>query len=166
MKIPVFVSRGSRLSPEQEEVYARVASLLEDHDLEPRTVGRSDYAVDTPLREVLVLGRHCGGGIILGFEELWIERAREGGRETGKVVTGRPQATMWAQLEAGLLYGLGIPLLVFREPGVEGGIFDIGSSDVFIQDLPTTGAEWDARERSLKGMFATWRGRVQAAYYQ
>ena len=64
MKIPVFVSRGSRLSPEQEEVYARVASLLEDHDLEPRTVGRSDYAVDTPLREVLVLGRHCGGGII------------------------------------------------------------------------------------------------------
>jgi hypothetical protein len=40
-------------------------------------------------------------------------------------VVGVKQATPWNQLEAGVLYALGLPLLVFREAGIEGGVFDL-----------------------------------------
>ena len=53
---------------------------LDDNDLEARALGRSDYPTELPLREVLLIARHCPGGIILGFEqfrrERWIEKAR------------------------------------------------------------------------------------------
>jgi hypothetical protein len=43
--------------------------------LEPRAIGRSDYPTDLPLREVLVLARHCSAGVILGFEQPRVESA-------------------------------------------------------------------------------------------
>src|SRR5437660_3411049 len=38
-------------------------------NLEPRAPGRSDYPTELPLREVLLVARHCSGGVILGFEQ-------------------------------------------------------------------------------------------------
>lgn len=35
-----------------------------------------------------------------------------------------------------MLFGLRLPLMVFREAGVQGGVFDSGVCDVFIQGLP------------------------------
>ena len=40
--------------------------------------------------------------------------------------------TPWNQLETGLLFGLGLPLLVLKQEGITGGIFDEGASDVLI----------------------------------
>ena len=39
-------------------------------------------------------------------------------------------------MEAGILFGLGLPLLVFRENGISGGIFDSGVTDVFVHRMP------------------------------
>jgi len=43
--------------------------FLDEFNLEPGALGRSDYPAEFPLREVLVIARHCAGGIILGFEQ-------------------------------------------------------------------------------------------------
>lgn len=51
------------------------------YNLEPRALGRSDYPTELPLREVLVIAKHCAGGIILGFEQYrsldGIDKARD-----------------------------------------------------------------------------------------
>ena len=69
MKIPVFVSCPTSLSPSQEAARTVIVQQLDDNDLEPRALGRSDYPTELPLREVLLIARHCSGGIILGFEQ-------------------------------------------------------------------------------------------------
>lgn len=82
--------------------------------------------------------------------------------------------TPWNHLEAGILYGLGLPLLVFRETvkdvkgrnmnWVKGGIFDEGVSDVFVRDMPTE-EETGVVHPELKHVFLKWHARVAARYY-
>lgn len=43
----------------------------------------------------------------------------------------------WNHLESGILFGLHLPLLVFAEEGVSGGVFDRGVTDVFIHRMPS-----------------------------
>jgi hypothetical protein len=69
MKIPVFVSCPTSLSKDQETRRKIAIDILDSLNLEPRALGRSDYPADLPLREVLVIARHCAGGVILGFNQ-------------------------------------------------------------------------------------------------
>jgi hypothetical protein len=70
MRIPVFVSCPTTLSEEQEKSKEIVAGELEKLNLEWRALGRDDFPTELPLRQVLVLARHCAGGVILGFEQV------------------------------------------------------------------------------------------------
>jgi hypothetical protein len=68
----------------------------------------------------------------------------------------------WNNLEAGILFALDKPLLVFREPGVSGGVFDVGVSDVFVHTMPVVGID----QSSLKEVLLKWRDKVGSAYYR
>jgi hypothetical protein len=108
MKIPVFVSSPTSLSPTEEAARTVIIRQLEDNDLEPRALGCSDYPTELPLREVLLIARHCSGGIILGFEQF---RASSGLSKPGtsaetQVNTPTPFPTPWNHLESGVLFGL------------------------------------------------------------
>ncbi|MGB5756690.1 MAG: hypothetical protein WBM50_07225 [Acidimicrobiales bacterium] len=147
MQIPVFVSRPSQLDERQIEVFAWLEERLESLSLQPRTLGSSDFAVETPLREVLVLARHCAGGIILGFDRV-----------------GDRGSTPWNQLEAGILYGIDLPLLLFADPLVpqrDGGIFAVGSSDLYVGPMPYD----DAQQAQARETLLAWQGRVRQHYY-
>lgn len=170
MRIPVFVSCPTALAPAQEAARGQLIGLLDELNLEPRALGRSDYPSELPLREVQVIARHCAGGLILGFEQF---QATAGIRKRG--VAGSERAldlgetlsfpTAWNQLEAGILFGLGLPLLIFRERSISGGVFDNGVTDVFIHTMP--GPELAASERaSLKEVFLKWYGKVATHYYR
>jgi len=133
MKIPVFISCPTSLSPSQEAARTVIIRQLDDNDLEVRALGRSDYPSELALREVLLIARSLLGWIILGFEQF---RASGGLKKRGapakeQVSTSIPFPTPWNHLESGILFGLHLPTLVFREDGITGGIFDIGVSDVF-----------------------------------
>jgi hypothetical protein len=80
MRILVFVSGPSDLSPEQDEIRNAMLDILKDEMLEPRALGRTDYPLSLPLAEVCVIAGHCAGGLILGFEQF---RATEGVRRYG-----------------------------------------------------------------------------------
>ena len=143
-------------------------AYLDDFSLEPRALGRSDYPAECPLREVLVIARHCAGGLILGFEQFhatagtW-KRGTKGEKKlasSGAVSFPSP----WNNLEAGILFGLGLPILIFREEGVSGGVFDHGVTDVFVHPMPP--ARFSAKEKaSLREVFLKWHARVSARYY-
>lgn len=162
MDVPIFVSCPTKLNPDQEAARAIVMCYLKKYKLEPRSLGRSDYPTKLPLREVLAIANHCAGGIILGFEQY---RSLEGIDRPGapEEVTQRltvPFPTPWNNLEAGMLFGLGLPLLIFKEKDISGGIFDAGASDVFIHPMPTSGSN-----EGLDDVFLKWQSDVRQHYY-
>ncbi|TCO78905.1 hypothetical protein EV699_12118 [Plasticicumulans lactativorans] len=167
MPLPVFVSAPSSLSPQQNEVRDGIVALLAEQDFEARALGRSDYPADLPLREVYALARHCAGGVILGFAQFeaaggtWKQGTPGERREAGTVRFPSP----WNHLESGILYGLSLPLLAFREPGISGGIFDPGTADIFVHDMPVPPLA-PATTTALRQVFLKWGGRVREQYYR
>jgi len=169
MRISVFVSCPTQLSAQQEASRKVIVDLLEELHMEPRALGRSDYPDEYPLREVQVIARHCSGGIILGFEQFQATSGtwKRGTKFPKKVKPGKPATfpTPWNQLEAGILFGMALPLLIFREDGIEGGVFDPGVTDVFIHRMPSTKPARKELE-SLKSVFLKWHGKVSGHYYR
>ena len=130
-------------------------------------IGRSDYPTELPLREVLILARHCAGGVVLGFVQF---ESKSGvlkpGTEKERQASDRMAfPTPWNQLEAGILFGLQLPLLVFREEPVEGGVFDIGVTDVFIHRMPAGTIAGEAK-KALGQVFLKWQAAVRTNYYE
>ncbi len=153
MRIPVFVSCPTSLSPDQESRRKVIVRELERLALEPRALGRSDYPTNLPLREVLVIARHCSGGVILGFEQARITAGvvKPGTPAERAVADPISQPTPWNHLEAGILFGLGLPLLVFREEAV-------------VHPFPRVGLRGPERE-ALEEVFLKWGSRVREHYY-
>jgi hypothetical protein len=165
VEIPVFVSCPTSLNPEQRKARRLILRHLTRLRLQPRALGRSDYPTLLPLREVMLLATHCSGGLILGFEQY---RSIKGVRKPGtpEEVKGAEKKfpTEWNNLEAGVLFGLRLPILIFREPGIEGGVFDPGVTDVFIHDMPSPS---DSKKRAVAvgDVFLKWQAEVQRHYY-
>lgn len=166
MKIPVFVSCPTHLNRPQTAQRALLLQMLEDLNLEPRALGRSDYPTDLPLREVMTIAKHCSGGLILGFNQLTATAGvRKPGTSKAKTLSSPVLIpTAWNHLEAGILFALNKPLLVFKEPGVDGGVFDYGVTDVFIHDIPSAKASL-SKVKEIREVFLKWRDKVGAAYY-
>ena len=168
MRIPVFVSAPSpdNLSPAQEQSATIILKLVTRYKLEWRGLGRSDYPNALPLKEVLRMVKHCSGGIILGFEQFRSSK--------GEVKPGSPNAktvdspvsfpTPWNQLEAGILFSSGLPMMIFRETGISGGVFDVGTSEVFIHQMPWAAMPSQALD-DLDSVFQNWVAQVRTRYY-
>lgn len=165
MRIPVFVSGPTALSRDQERVRNFLIGQLADLMLEPRALGRSDYPAEYPLREVYVIARHCSGGVILGFEQTWVKTAvvKRGSPEERQVDKPFALPTPWNHLEAGILFGLKLPLLIFKETSISGGVFDVGVTDVFVHTMPPPRPTAGQKE-ALKEVFLKWHARVQEHY--
>lgn len=169
MKIPVFVSSPTKLNASQQAVRLAIFDSLAAYGLEPRALGQSDYPTQLPLREVLVIARRCAGALILGFEQHFassVEIRRglpecEGGGCSQNVSYPTP----WNHLEAGILFALGLPQLVFREQGVTGGIFDNGVSDAFIHQMPLLDGG-GRLQSSVNDVFLKWQAEVRQHYYR
>jgi hypothetical protein len=168
MDIPVFVSCPTSLNADQQASRALILRQLRRFNLEPRALGRSDYPTELPLREVMLVARHCSGGLILGFEQYrslgGIRKPGVGAPEEERHDTQVSIPTEWNHLEAGILFGLRLPILIFREQGIEGGVFDHGVSDVFIHEMPTP-KDAKARREALGDVFLKWQAEVRRHYY-
>ena len=168
MKIPVFVSCPTRLNAQQEKSRKVILSLLHELQLAPRALGRSDYPNDVPLKEVFVIAKHCHGGVILGFEQFKATAGvwRPGTKKKSTVARSKPVSfpTPWNQLEAGILFGLRLPLLIFRESNVYGGVFDVGTTEVFVHSMPPPRPSRKKLDE-LKEVFLKWHAEVNRIYY-
>ncbi|NUO82367.1 hypothetical protein HUU05_20015 [candidate division KSB1 bacterium] len=167
MKIPVFVSCPSTLNDRQENSRRIILEEIDRLGLEERRLGASDYPTELPLREVLVVAKRCSGGIILGFEQFFFETGilKRGTTKESKVSTPFILPTSWNHLEAGIIFGLQLPLLVFREDGIDGGIFDPGVTDAFIHKMPSPSMA-DSEKRGLTAVFLKWQSKVREHYYR
>jgi hypothetical protein len=169
MHIPVFVSCPTKLSKVQEGARLQILRELERLQLEARALGRSDYPSECPLREVLVIAKHCSGGLILGFEQFVATAGvfKRGTKEERRMARGQTVSypTPWNHLESGILFGLQLPLLIFREEVIRGGVFDEGVTDVFIHTIPSGRMTKDNLE-AFREVLLKWSSRVRDHYYR
>jgi hypothetical protein len=166
MKIPVFLSYPKDLNKEQEEAKAIILEELANLNLEPRTLGRTDYPVKNPLYEVLMIARHCAGGMILGFCQI---EAHSGKYKRGTQFEEDLKGplflpTPWNNLEAGILFATRLPLLIFKEEGISGGVFDPGVTDVYVHKMPI-GNISKKEGGELKEILLVWQTDVRRNYY-
>ncbi|MEM1369381.1 MAG: hypothetical protein AAGG02_15505 [Cyanobacteria bacterium P01_H01_bin.15] len=170
MKIPVFVSSPTKLNKNQNKVREALFILLNTFGLEPRALGQSDYPTQLPLREVLTVAKHCSGGIILGFEQQFapkIEKYRGiPDPQNNNTIKDISYSTPWNHIEAGILFALGIPQLIFREPGITGGVFDNGVSDVFVHPMPAINSNDGTLDTQVNQTILKWQAQVRTHYYR
>jgi hypothetical protein len=55
-------------------------------------------------------------------------------------------------------------MMIFRETGVTGGVFDVGTSEVFIHTMPSAATSPEALD-DLDSVFQNWVARVRTRYY-
>ena len=164
-RAPVFVSMPSKLGQPQQTTYDFLSELLHQYRIEGCTVGRTDHALGTPLGEVYRLAKRCSGGLILGFRQMKAQNVTMWpGSPREAVHPGDTYApSMWNHLEAGILFSLGVPLLVFAEDGVSGGIFDRGVGDIFIHPLPIGDLDNEQKE-NFSALVSEWSRHVVNHY--
>ena len=165
-KIPVFISCPTTLNKRQNELRNFIVTVLDDLNMEARALGRSDYPKDFPLKEVAIIAKRCSGGIILGFEQI---RVSVGKIKAGTVVEKNISTEMlfptpWNHIEAGILFGLKLPLLIFKEEGISGGVFDNGISDAFVHTFPSKLD--DKKKGEIKQVIQKWFAEVSVLYNQ
>jgi len=167
LRIPVFVSCPSALRPQQKASAQIVLDQLEKNKLQWRALGQPDYSRKLPLAEVIGMIKHCSGGVILGFEQFEARGVvyRRGVMGKMKKLPGKTCfPTPWNHLEAGILFSHRLPILVFHEATVTGGIFDTGIIPEFTHKMPTRGMSKSARDE-LDTLFQRWASEVKDHYH-
>jgi hypothetical protein len=166
MRIPIFLSSPTSLNKTQEHFRQLICDLLEQVALEPRALGRTDYPTRDPLREVCAIAKRCSGAVILGFSQfetatgVWKKGTPEQKENKGPLAF----PTAWNQLEAGILFALELPILVFKQTGVSGGIFDNGVTDVFVHNIPESKVT-ALQKKDLQSVVLKWQAEVRNHYY-
>jgi hypothetical protein len=157
----VFVSKPNALDPRQAAFWRRLSTILAERGLAARTLGETDYPNSAPIEAVRRLLNECDGAIVLGLSQLEVEKGllkRGTTSETDAAQTKWP--TAWNQIEAAMAYILGLPMLIIREVGVAGGVFDVGNTDRFIHQAEIS-ADWLESQRFLQP-FNEWLLEVQS----
>ena len=55
-------------------------------------------------------------------------------------------------------------MMIFREPNIQGGVFDVGSTEVYIHPIPTSTMPKQARD-DLHSIFQNWVAKVREHHY-
>jgi hypothetical protein len=108
----VFVSVGRTASLRQEMFAREVESFLRERGYTPRTVGRTDFSYQEPLKKIVQVMAECSGTIVIALERFHIHRGTEFRGSDGEIELEEVNLpTVWNQIEATMAYMLGHPLL-------------------------------------------------------
>jgi len=134
--------------------------LLESRGMCARTIGSTDFPNVSPMKAVEQLMRQCSGVIILGFPQMLIQKGiSKPDTVQQKNVKNQYLPTPWNHIEASMAFMLGLPMFIIRNEGIEGGIFDIGTTAHFIHTLDLNKQDWIEENKFLQP-FNQWYGEV------
>lgn len=157
----IFLSVGKTSTPKQEAFVTAIEKHLQVNDLFPKTVGRSAFSSDQPLKLVSDLMKECSGTVIIAFERTYIESGIERrGSSEEKTFSKMPLPTVWNQIEAAMAYTHSHPLLVIVEHGLKSeGLLEKGY-DWYVQSCKLDESVLAGPE--FVGVFADWKRRVES----
>lgn len=158
--IDVFLSRPTDIADNQLRGLNNLLSLLKLAELNPRTLGTTDYPQESPLNEIVEILHSCSGMIVLGYPKIIIEKGLIKGINVTEPVK---LASEWNQIEASLAYAAQMPLLIICEIGVSFGFFDKGSANCFVHQVDFSNPDWCMQE-SIQGAIKKWKDRVVSCH--
>jgi hypothetical protein len=157
--IDIFLSVGSALTLEQAQFVDAVCSFLRDHDLNPRTVGRTDFTDRQPLKRISEVLRECSGTIVIALRRIYIDSGnelRDASSTSGLTNVSLP--TVWNQIEAAMAYSMDQPLLAIVEAGLRNeGVLEDGY-DWYVKWLNLDPAS--LAEPGFLKLFSAWKNNV------
>jgi hypothetical protein len=149
----VFLSRPTWIPPQFSRGVDGFIGLLRGLELNPRTLGTTDYPSRAPLDEVIDLMKKCRGAVILGIPQITITA---GTIKDQALENPLQLPTEWNHIEAGLAYSQGLPLLVIHHQGVRRGIFDRGATPTFLYERDLGDPAWPLAN-DLQGALRHWK---------
>lgn len=149
----IFLSRPNWIPADCQEGLNNFLTLLKSHELQPRTIGTTDYPNKSPMDAVIDLLHECEGAIILGYPQINIVN----GQIKNLQIQGTVQlSTEWNHIEAGLAHALGLPLLIIHHNTVSRGIFDRGVLNYFLYQKDLYDSSWGISP-DITGALTTWK---------
>ena len=124
MSRSIFLSYPRPFKKRQEEFIERIIHYFEERELQPRTLGVTDYDMDAPLTAIRRLMLESNGLVTIAFRRSLIKQG------TGKPISdiGEEEYDLsnkwltspYCQIEPAMAFQLGLPVLILREKGVIG----------------------------------------------
>ncbi len=160
MKKSVFLSIGRTATKDQDQFILAVEHMLVEHHLRPRTVGRTDFATGKPLKKILGVMKQCSGTVVIAFERFHFAQGTEwkGGRHQRRL-KNISLPTVWNQVEAGMAYTLGQPLLAIAESHLRNEALLEAGYDWFTNWVDLTPASLSSSE--FQATFLKWVEKVE-----
>lgn len=167
LKISVFLSYPKPHLKSQEEFILAISAYFEGRGFEPRTLGVTDYDMDTPLTAIRRLMIESNGLLTIAFRRAYIEKG-----------IGKPSSDLgidnyelsncwitspWCHIEPAMAFQIGLPILIFREKGViADGILEKGVTGIYLPefDLSKPSSDYFDSEE-WKQIIGKWEGYVR-----
>ena len=169
MNIPIFLSYPKPCTLKQQEFVATLIAYLDSRGIAARTLGVTDYDLDSPLRAIRRLLLESSGLITIAFRRTYIEQgySRYGSDIQGVTpvaISGQWLSSPWAQIEPAMAYQLGLPILLLRESGViDEGILEKGIAGVYLPEFSLAeNALHYFQSPEWHGVIGKWEGYVRS----
>jgi len=167
MSHSIFLSYPRPYLKRQEEFIGRVIDYLRERQLEPRTLGVTDYDMDAPLTAIRRLMLESNGMVTIAFRRSLI---KQGIGKPGSDINEEQydMSNVWltspyCQIEPAMAFQLGLPVLILREKGVIAeGILEKGVLGMYMPEFDLT-CDLDKyfKSREWIQIIQKWEGHVR-----
>jgi hypothetical protein len=156
----VFISVGGTANAIQEDFVKLIEERLRSENLIPSTIGRNNFSADSPLKAVKDLMNECSGIMVIALERTYFEKGKEkrGGNNEADLSQIK-FATPWNQIESGMAYAKGLPILVILEDGIRAeGLLEKGY-DWYVMKVALNQNSLTSPE--FNGVLSSWKAKVE-----
>ena len=132
--INVFISHPTPYNKYQEGFLSLIELELKNHGLNPTNLGKNNWSFRSPLKPIIEIMETCVAVIVIGLERhhSLIGYDKEFSKSSKELIH-KYSSSPWIQIEAGMAYHAGLPILILKEDKVYGeGILDPQISDSFV----------------------------------
>lgn len=170
MKKSIFLSYPQPHIQKQQEFIQRVKNHLSLLELEPRTLGVSDYDYNSPLTAIRRLMLESNGLLTIAFKRTLIRdgeyKALNNIDSDSKKITNLWLTSPYCQIEPAMAFQMGLPVLVLREKGVlQEGILEKGVLGTYMPEFDLTDSIEDYFESpEWKQLLKQWESMVLRVY--
>jgi len=168
MNIPIFLSYPKPHTKSQYNFIERLKKGIEERGIVPRTLGVNEYDTESPLKAIRRMMIESNGIITIAFRRTYLESAtsRKGAefQDTKEILcSGNWMTSPWTQIETGMAYQLGLPIVVLREEGVIAeGVLEKGIVGLYMPEFDLSFETDDYLEsKEWKNIFEKWQGQVR-----
>jgi len=132
--INVFISHPTPYNKLQEGFLTLIDVELKKHGLNPTNLGKNNWSFISPLQPIKEIMDTCVAAIVIGLERYhsFIGYEKEFSKKSRELIH-KYSSSPWIQIEAGMAYQAGLPILILKESKVYGeGILDPQISGYFV----------------------------------